>query len=226
MGIEWYDRIARRNGGYRSNAIFTIDGISAEQIFEERLVEMLPAFHSVLDAGCGHGDFTLKMSRHAKSIIGFDNSIEMIKIANSMKDESKSDNIQFIYTTTKTDLPFSDGQFDLIYDRRGPTSILNHSRILRSGGTVFGIHSGALDTVKERLHSNGFINIQIEELNHAVFYFPNKNEFAKFLTGIPGNPDYTDPSLSKQLEIKIEENQINGKLGMKEYKYIWKANKP
>ncbi|MGO4345115.1 methyltransferase domain-containing protein [Paenibacillus sp. MCAF9] len=149
MGIEWYDRIARKNGGYRSNAVFTIEGVSAEQLFEERLVEMLPAFDTVLDAGCGHGDFTLKMSRHAKSIVGFDNSMEMIKIANSMKDESQ-----------------------------------------------------------------------------AVFYFPDTNEFAKFLTGIPGNPDYTDPSLSKDFDAKVEENQINGKLGVKEYKYIWKANKP
>lgn len=226
MGIEWYNRIARKNGGYRSNAVFTIEGISAEQLFEERLVEMLPAFDRVLDAGCGHGDFTLKMSRHAKSIVGFDNSIEMIKIANSMRDESQAHNISFIYATTKTDLPFTDGQFDLIYDRRGPTSILNHSRILRSGGTIFGIHSGALEMVKERLHSNGFINIQIEEFNQAVFYFPDTNEFAKFLTGIPGNPDYTDPSLSKDFDAKVEENQINGKLSVKEYKYIWKANKP
>lgn len=35
MGVEWYDMIARRNGGYRSNAVFTIDGVSAEQIYEE-----------------------------------------------------------------------------------------------------------------------------------------------------------------------------------------------
>jgi ubiquinone/menaquinone biosynthesis C-methylase UbiE len=80
MGIEWYDMIARRNGGYKSNAVFTIEGISAEQIFEERLMGMLPNFNSVLDAGCGHGEFTLKMSRYAESIIGFDNSVEMIKI--------------------------------------------------------------------------------------------------------------------------------------------------
>lgn len=226
MGVEWYDMIARRNGGYRSNAVFTIDGISAEQVFEERLVDMLPAFDSVLDAGCGHGDFTIKMSRQAKSIIGFDNSAEMIKIAESMKEGSKVNNVQFIYATTKTDLPFNDGQFDLIYDRRGPTSILNHSRILCSGGTVFGIHTGALETVKDRLHSNGFINIQIEEFNSAVMYFPNEAEFTKFISGIPGNPDYTDPSLSKELDMKIEQNMINGKLGIKEYKYIWRANKP
>lgn len=226
MGTEWYDMIARRNGGYKNNAIFTIEGISAEQIFEERLRGMLPNFNSVLDAGCGHGDFTLKMSRHAKSIIGFDNSVEMVKIAEKILEESKVKNVRFVYATTKTDLPFKDEQFDLIYDRRGPTSILNHSRILLSGGTIFGIHSGALDTVKNRLNSNGFINIEIEEFNSAIIFFPNEIEFAKFISGIPGNPDYTKPELQKELELKIQQNIINGKLGLRDYKYIWKANKP
>ncbi|KRF13340.1 class I SAM-dependent methyltransferase [Paenibacillus sp. Soil787] len=226
MGVEWYDMIARRNGGYKNNAVYTIEGISAEQIFEERLMNMIANFNSVLDAGCGHGEFTLKMSRHAKSIIGFDNSIEMIKIAESILEESKVNNVSFICATTKTDLPFSDGQFDLIYDRRGPTSILNHSRILFSGGTVFGIHSGALETVKDRLNRNGFINIEIEEFNSSIIFFPNEIEFAKFISGTPGNPDYTTPELKKELEVKIQENMINGKLGLKEYKYIWKAKKP
>ncbi|MDQ0875524.1 SAM-dependent methyltransferase [Paenibacillus sp. V4I3] len=226
MGVEWYDMIARRNGGYKNNAVYTIEGISAEQIFEERLMNMITNFNSVLDAGCGHGDFTLKVSRHAKSIIGFDNSVEMIKIAESILEESKVKNVRFVCATTKTDLPFSDGQFDLIYDRRGPTSILNHSRILFSGGTVFGIHSGALETVKDRLNSNGFINIEIEEFNSAIIFFPSEIEFAKFISGIPGNPDYTTPELKKELELRIQENIINGKLGLKEYKYIWKAKKP
>jgi SAM-dependent methyltransferase len=226
MGVEWYDMIARKNGGFKSNAVFTIEGISAEQIFEERLIKLLSNSKTTLDAGCGHGDFTIKMSTHAKSIIGFDNSIEMIKIAETIRKESKVNNVNFVFATTKTDLPFRDAQFDLIYDRRGPTSILNHSRILCSGGTVFGIHTGALEKVKERLDNNGFINIEIEEFNNAIVYFPDEAEFAKFISGIPGNPDYTNAELSEELDIRIQENLINGKLGMKEYKYIWKANKP
>lgn len=48
MGVEWYDLIARRNSGYKSNAVFCVDGVSAEQIFEEKLIELLPNFTSVL----------------------------------------------------------------------------------------------------------------------------------------------------------------------------------
>ncbi|WP_246608663.1 class I SAM-dependent methyltransferase [Paenibacillus agaridevorans] len=224
MGVDWYNSIARRNGGYKSDAKFLIKGVSAENIFETELTNMLPNYSHVLDAGCGHGDFTIKMSQFAKSIIGFDNSIEMIKIAQSYQLDKS--NLEFVYATTKEELPFKDEQFDFIYDRRGPTSIINHSRILRSKGTIIGIHSGALDIVKERLDHNGFKNIEIREYKDARIIFPNREEFTKFLSDIPGNPNYTEDHMKEELEIRINENTINGIIQLKEYKYIWKAIKP
>ncbi|MDQ0112416.1 class I SAM-dependent methyltransferase [Paenibacillus harenae] len=224
MGVDWYNSIALRNGGYKSNAKFLIEGISAEDIFEQELMTMLPNFQCVLDAGCGHGDFTFKMAQYAKSLCGFDNSIEMIKIAKS--NLLGEPNLEFVFATTKEELPFRDEQFDLIYDRRGPTSILNHSRILRPGGTVFGIHSGALEKVRQLLQTNHFTNIEIREYKDARFIFPNREEFTKFISSVPGNPDYADDNLKEELENKIKENTINGTLQLKEYKYIWKAVKP
>lgn len=226
MGIEWYDMIARKNGGYKSSAIYTVEGVSAEEIFEQRLTSMLPEFKSVLDAGCGHGEFTRKMGRMGTDITGFDNSLEMINIAKSSLEEAYCDNVKFVYCSTKGELPFNNDQFNLIYNRRGPTSILNHSRILTSKGTIFGIHSGALEKVKERLLINGFINIEIEEFQDAIYYFPNEREFAKFLTDTPGNPDYTTPTMSNELQQKVKDHIINGNIGVREYKYIWKAIKP
>ncbi|MNI67347.1 Mg-protoporphyrin IX methyl transferase [compost metagenome] len=187
---------------------------------------MIPEFSSILDAGCGHGEFTLKMGRLGTNITGFDNSIEMINIAKSILGEANCENVKFVYCTTKEELPFYNEQFELIYNRRGPTSILNHSRILTRGGTILGIHSGALEKVKERLHGNGFINVEIQEYQDAIYYFPNEMEFAKFLTGTPGNPDYTIPTMSNELQQKIKQNTINGNIGFREYKYIWKANRP
>jgi SAM-dependent methyltransferase len=189
-------------------------------------MSLILSYHSVFDVGCGHGDFTLRMAKHANSIIGVDNAIEMIKIAEAALQETTINNLQFIYATTKEDLPFMDGQFDLIYVRRGPTSIINHSRILSSGGTILGIHSGALDTVRERLLKNNLINIEIREYDEARICFPNELEFAKFIAGIPGNLDYTNPEYKEELDKKIEENTVNGRLELKEYKYIWKAEKP
>jgi|GEM_PF-1057773 len=226
MGMEWYDRIALRNGGYRSNAVFTVEGLSAETVFEERLIRMLPAFGSVLDAGCGHGEFTLNMSRYAKKLTGFDNSAELLRIARSLHQEAGAPGqVEFVYATTKTELPFSDNAFDLIYDRRGPTSIIDHIRILQPGGTIFGIHTD-VSAVKERLARSGYTNIEIEEFNEAVTCFPDEAEFAKFISSTPGNPDYTLPEWSAQLQERISASYINGRLALREHKYIWKARKP
>jgi ubiquinone/menaquinone biosynthesis C-methylase UbiE len=226
MGVDWYNSIAIRNGGYRNDAVYTVEGTSAEQIFEQELISLIPDYHSILDAGCGHGEFTIKIARYAESIVGFDNSIEMIKIAKACLNEINIPNVKFVVATTKNALPFLDGQFDLIYDRRGPTSIINHYRILQSGGTIFGIHSGALELVTERLEKNNYVDIEIREYNEAKVIFANHVEFTKFISGIPGNPDYTKPENKEELEKKINENMIGGRIEMKEYRYIWKARKP
>lgn len=89
MGTEWYDMIARRNGGYKGRAAYIIEGRSAEEVYEEQLIDMLPNFRSILDAGCGHGEFTLQMSKYANKIVAFDNSFEMIKIAQKLLDSSQ-----------------------------------------------------------------------------------------------------------------------------------------
>lgn len=224
MGIDWYDMIARRNGGYKGRAVYTVEGTSAEDIFEERLVKLLPNYKSVMDAGCGHGEFTLKMAKYTDKIVGFDNSKQLIKIAQQLLNTSQVRNVEFVYATTKSEMPFADGQFDLIYDRRGPTSIINHSRLLKSGGMIFGIH-GSIDAAKERLVKNGFKDIEIKEYNDAIFYFPNEHEFAKFLSDTPGNPDYTQPEFQAEFEKKLAENTIDGKIAVREHKYIWKAIK-
>ncbi|MDH6669771.1 hypothetical protein M2277_000415 [Paenibacillus sp. LBL] len=164
------------------------------------------------------------MSRHAEQIIGCDNSAEMIRISQSLLESSGIGNVEFVYATTKAELPFHDGQFDFIYDRRGPTSILEHPRILCSGGTIFGIHTDVTD-VRRRLSENGYVDVTIEEFNEAVTYFPSGVEFALNLSDTPGNPDFTLPERKGELEAKIRENQIDGRLGIRELKYIWKATK-
>ncbi|KAF4324699.1 hypothetical protein G195_001911 [Phytophthora kernoviae 00238/432] len=81
------------------------------------------------------------MSAYTDHITGFDNSKELLSIAQAGLEASDAGNVEFVYATTKTDLPFEDEQFDLIYDRRGPTSIIEHGRLLGKGGLIFGIHN-------------------------------------------------------------------------------------
>lgn len=228
MGMEWYDMIAKRNGGYKNYAVFTVEGVSGEDVFEKELVQLLHNSKSTLDAGCGHGEFAIKMAKDAHKIIGFDWSIELLKIANSLKEHYKINNVNFVHATTKAELPFEDEKFDLIYCRRGPTSIAYHSRVLRSGGTIYGIcpeYPNIIDIVSERLLGNGFVNIEINVFDDAILVFPNTKEFAKFLTAFPGNPDYTLPESKQMLDEKVKENIINGRLCYKQWRFIWKATK-
>lgn len=225
MGMDWYDMIALRNGGYKGRSTYTWEGQSAEDIFEERLIRLFSQYQSVLDAGCGDGDFTLRMSAHTRHITGFDNSKELLHIAQAaLEAASVVNNVEFVYATTKTEVPFESGQFDLIYDRRGPTSIIEHGRVLRSGGMIFGIHTD-VSKVKERLLRNRYEQIEIEEFNEAFMIFPNEQEFALFLSDVPGNPDYTLPGYREQLQVKIREHHMDGKIAVREHKYIWKAVK-
>lgn len=38
MSKEWYDMIALKNKGYRSNAIYTVEGLSGEIVFENKVI--------------------------------------------------------------------------------------------------------------------------------------------------------------------------------------------
>ncbi|MEJ6951789.1 class I SAM-dependent methyltransferase [Natronospora cellulosivora (SeqCode)] len=229
MSMDWYDMIAKRNGGYKSDAICTVEGESGEDEFEKRLIEMLPNYESVLDVGCGHGEFTLKMAKYANKIIGMDNSKELLKIAESLlKEADDINNVKFIeaYTKDENGLPFEEEQFDLIYNRRGPLSIYNHIRLLRRGGRIFSIHPAGLEKAKERLINGGFVDIKIEIFDKAYIYYPNEIEFAKGLTATPGNPDYTLEENRDELKKLVKEKTVDGRIRGQLWRYLLTARKP
>ncbi len=227
MSKEWYDMIALKNKGYRSNATYTVEGLSGEDVFEQRVIELLKGSRKALDAGCGDGEFTIKMGQHANHVVGFDNSEELLKIADAQLKDSKAQNVEFVYGWTKDgkELPFTDGEFDVIFCRRGPTSILNHPRILKSKGTIIGIHSAEQERVAQRLKENNFSQVTFEVFDEAIAVFPNEVEFIKFLSAFPGNPDYSLPEYAPIIQEIIEKNTVEGRLTYKQWRYIWKAEK-
>lgn len=164
MSKAWYDMIALKNKGYKSNASYIIEGLSGEVVFEERVISLLKNSSKALDAGCGDGEFTLKMAQYANHMVGFDNSEELLKLAKANGEAAHASNVEFVYGYTKDTqaLPFSDGEFDLIICRRGPTSILQHKRLLKPGGMIIGIHSAEQERVMGLLEANDFANLQLE----------------------------------------------------------------
>lgn len=227
MSTDWYDKIAKRNKGYKSDAHYQRVGISGEEIFEKELIILLKTHDHVLDIGCGHGEFTLKMSEYTQNIVGVDNSKELLKIANNLKDTSDKNNVTFKYAWTKGEFDFEDDSFDLIYSRRGPTSIVNHSRILKPGGLIVGIHTFDLDleSYEEKLLYNGFHNFEARIFEEAFLKFENKTEFAKFLAARHCSVDYTLPEHETSLNNIVSENIKDGQISWQEKRYIWRAVK-
>lgn len=227
MSMDWYDMIAIRNGGYKSDAVYEVVGRSGENVFEERLVELIKTSESVLDAGCGHGEFTLKMAQFSKKIVGFDNSKELIKIANQLKSDTMMNHLKFVLAGTNDEegLPFHKESFDLIYTRRGPTSILHHTHLLKPNGIIFGIHSASKEVVEKRLQESGLKDVEIEVFDEAVRIFPNERELEKCISASHGSLDYSLKENEEAFQKLVEEHRINGVIQMKEWRYIWKARK-
>jgi SAM-dependent methyltransferase len=225
--IEWYNYIAKRNGGYKVNVPYEISGESAEDVFERELIPLIQG-RTVLDAGCGHGAFTLKMAGFAKEIVGYDFAHEMIKIATRLKDESGMRNIAFIPTVHGEMLSFKEGYFDVIYSRRGPGSIVEQSRLLKQGGIITGIHMYPIPDgeITDRIKAAGdYADISMRVFQSAVIYFRNEADFAAYLSSFHLAPDYTLPENRAAFDKILEKSHIGGRIGIRESKQIWRAVK-
>lgn len=218
---EWYNNIAKRNHGYKSNAHFVKEGLSGEDEFEKRLIELLTSYENVLDIGCGHGEFTLKMSKYAKKLTGGDSAIELINIANRLKDQQDIENTEFMYLDTHEMGQIESNKYDMIYNRRGPTSIYDHKRILKDEGIVFGIHPYyALEKVKQRLLAGGFKELKIEEFKECVLVFDTVSDFAEHLSSMHMSLNYSLDENKEELNELVNKHTINGKLILPEERFI------
>lgn len=218
---DWYNNNAKRNNGYKSAAKYIKEGISGEDVFEQRLIELLVKYENVLDIGCGHGEFTLKMSQYAKKITGGDSSVELLKIAKKLKNEANNKNAEFKYIHTHEIAEDENEQYDLIYNRRGPTSIYEHKNLLREGGKIIAIHPlHALDKVKDRLKFGGFIDIETEIYDACSLIFDNAEDFSEHLSSSHMSKDYRLAENKEELDKLLIEHTVNGRLTIAENRFI------
>ncbi|MEX2540797.1 MAG: class I SAM-dependent methyltransferase, partial [Trueperaceae bacterium] len=156
---DWYDAIATRNGGYRKTWSSTIEGESGEDVFRDTLLNLLEPHMEVLDAGCGSAEFSIEVARQVRHLTGFDFSENMVRRAKANATSAGAINCNYIVASTHN-MPFSDASFDLIYSRRGPTSILLNPQILRKGGWMLGVHSSGAEVIQERIEASGLEDIE------------------------------------------------------------------
>lgn len=227
MSQDWYNGIARKNGGYKSDARYILEGPSGEEAFEKMLADLLPNYDNVLDIGCGHGEFTLKMSKYCKSLVGADNAKELLGIAQKLKLENNIEHVSFVQAHTKGEMPFEDESFDMIYSRRGPTSIVNYSQLLKPRGILVGIHTFDLDKEDfiKRLETNGFVNIKFKTFDQAYYYYDSMEEFAKHKSAMHCSLDYTLKENEPALLALVEENKRGHRIAWPQHRYVWQAEK-
>lgn len=225
--IEWYNYIALRNGGYKVNVPYDVVGLSAEDVFEAEVKRLIEG-KTVLDAGCGHSEFTLRMAQYAKSIFGYDFAGEMIKLAERLRTENGIENASFLETRWGAPLSFPDEYFDVLYSRRGPCSIVDQHRLLKPGGLIIGIHIYPIadGEITDRIAQTGaYADITRDIYQEAVLYFDTEREYAEYLSSMHMNPDYTLPENRAAFDEILAKSQIDGRIGFRESKQIWRAKK-
>lgn len=225
-GQDWYEQYAQTFGGYRKLWDSSIEGENGETAFTQWLRKTIPSYPKVLDVGCGDGIYTLHMSALAERIWGIDYAPSMIALARKYQQSAAIENVDFTVSNLSTDpLPFQNGELDLIYSRRGPTSHLRDARrVLRPGGLVAGLHTGDRERILGRVAETGFRLLECREFR-GVEILPTIQDLALFLSRVPGNPDYTTPDRFAELEATSQTAKTDRGYGVDRWWFLWVAVK-
>ena len=101
----------------------------------------IPDGATVIDAGCGEGYYTSKLSRLADMTIGFDLSKFACSAAAKAARREGKENL--LYSTASAfELPVKDGVADAVVNIFAPCAEEEYSRILRDGGYLFVVGAG------------------------------------------------------------------------------------
>lgn len=223
MTTNFYDKVAKKFGNYHTDAKYTKEypGSDPEKVFKEKLLELSGKNKIALDVGCADGRFTLSVAPFFQKIIAIDLSAGMLEAAEKLQQEKMVENVSFEeQNASKT--TFTDGAFDLIYSRRGPTPFSEFYRLLKSGGCFIGINIGEkdcqaikeifgrgqgyeewntsrLEKDKQGLKSIGFEVVFARDYVYDEYYASYK-DLDLFLQGVPIFEDFDSEKDKKFLE--------------------------
>ncbi len=223
MTKDWYNHIALTQGGYVQTWSSTKEGRSGEDAFSERLHALLKPHQTVLDAGCGSGEFALAIASRVRYLVGFDFAKTMVEAARTNLEAAGQPNVTFLQGTART-FEYELERFDIIYSRRGPTSILLRPELLKPGGWLLGVHSGNVDIIRERLSESRLEAVKLETFE-ALERFPTKEDFAKFWSRMPGHPDYLSAEYADELDDLATQHRDKDGLAVSEWRVVWQARK-
>ena len=139
---EWYLRLATLQQGYYYPWKSHLPAYNGEDVYIQMVHELLDPEKDVLDAGCGHGEFTLSVASKCRSIFGYDRVPAFIELAESARDAQNVKNARFMVWDSHEDLhgkgtvPAEDHSFDFMISRRGPINWLEDARRVGRPGAV------------------------------------------------------------------------------------------
>ena len=218
-GETFYDRIAKKFGGYRGEAkhIDEFPDGNPESTFKQHLLALSGKDKTALDVGCADGRFTLSIAEYFKRIVAIDTSKGMLKAAKNAQQESGITNFTFLEQDVHS-LSDSNVAFDIVYCRRGPTDYPRFHSILKPGGFYLEIGIGekdaqalkevfgrgqnfgnwnefTLEKDKLALKALGFEVTYSKDFSYNEYY-PSYQDIDLFLQGVPIFEDY-DPVKDK-----------------------------
>lgn len=138
--IGWHSSIAESfDKGYQVSARF----IERLAIWSSSIERYLPKGGTVLDAGCGSGVLSVVASTRAGSVVGFDGSEDMIRIARRKVLPPDAGNVVFEVAPLSEIERFGSRSFDLVlsssvleYVDDLDNALCAHAAMLRNGGTL------------------------------------------------------------------------------------------
>ena len=150
MGTNFYDKVAKKFGGYGYgngtkpkyvNEYLTGD---PEKVFKEKLLELSSKNKIALDIGCADGKFTLSIALSFQKVYGIDISKVNLDIAKSHSGDERTKNVEYSFQNANHTL-FKDSFFDIAYCRRGPSVFPEIYRLLKTLGYFVEIKIGKKD---------------------------------------------------------------------------------
>jgi ubiquinone/menaquinone biosynthesis C-methylase UbiE len=151
---------------------------SLDALFDSQLKGYLTGEETVMDLGCGVGDFTMSLAPYSRKVVGVDVARATLEIARERAQNFGIKNVDFVHASG-TDLLFADNSFDMMVSRLGPVShfLDEAKRVLKRNGMVVemtlgddefhelqtllpatsaGMERKKSDRIKDRLDANGY----------------------------------------------------------------------
>lgn len=249
MAVNFYDKVAKKFGGYHNPAKYIIeypDG-EPEKVFKDKLLELSGKDKTVIDVGCADGRFTLSVAPHFRKIIAIDLSKEMLEAAKRLEKELGIGNVSFEERDAHH-TGYKDSSFDIVYSRRGPSDFVESFRLLRPGGyfveigigekdcqeikEIFGRGQGFGEWDNPRIKRNnegliqaGFKVVFAKEFFYSEYY-ASYNDLDIFLQGVPIFEDFDSAKDRGFLEAYTKQFKTEKGIKLPRHRVVTVARKP